>query len=178
MYLSAKFYIVRSKLQILLLIAIAGIALYSCIEHREYPIEPVIKYKDFATKKNLAGHDSIGLLTIEFTDGDGDVGLTQSDTLAPFNSGSEFYYNFFITFSQKIGNDFQEITTPYNSRIPDVNPEHIDKDLVGDITIEIDLNILSLVLSSETIKMKAYMVDRALNASNTIETPAITLDLP
>lgn len=168
----------RSKLQIFLLTAITGIALYSCIERREYPIEPAITFKSFATIQSVAGHDSIGLLTIKFTDGDGDVGLAQTDTLAPFNPGSEFYYNFFITFSQKIGNDFQEITTPYNSRIPDVNPEHIDKDLVGDITIEIDLNILSLVLTSETIKMKAYMVDRALNASNTIETPALTLDLP
>jgi len=169
---------VRSKLQIFLLAAIIGVALYSCIEQREYPLEPAIKYKSFTTVKSIAGHDSIGFLTIEFTDGDGDVGLSQTDTLAPYNPGSTYYYNFFITFSQKIDGDFQEITTPYNSRIPDVNPEHIDKDLMGDITIEIDLNILSLVLSSDVIKMKAYMVDRALHESNTIETPAITLDLP
>jgi len=169
---------VRSKLQIFLLTTIIGVALYSCIEQREYPIEPAITFKSFATMKSVAGHDSIGLLTIEFTDGDGDVGLAQSDTLPPYNPGSVYYYNFFITFSQKIGNDFQEISTPYNSRIPDVNPEHIDKDLIGDITIEIDLNILSLVLTSETIRMKAYMVDRALNESNTIESPAFELNLP
>ncbi|HPF00599.1 MAG TPA: hypothetical protein PKY63_08040 [Bacteroidales bacterium] len=168
----------RSKLQIFFLTAILGIAFFGCIEQREYPIEPAITFKSFATMKSVAGHDSIGYLTIEFTDGDGDVGLAQSDTLPPYNPGSNFYYNFFITFFQKTGNDFQEITTPYNSRIPDVNPEHIDKDLVGDISIEIDLNILSLILVSDTIKMKAYMLDRALNESNMIETPAITLDFP
>lgn len=168
----------RSKLQIFLFAAIIGVALYSCIEQREYPIEPAITFKSFGTENNVAGHDSIGYLTIEFTDGDGDVGLAQTDTLPPFHPGSTYYYNFFITFYQKVGEDFQEITTPYNSRIPDVNPEHIDKDLTGDITIEIDLNILSLILSSDKIKMKAYMVDRALNESNTIETPVITLDLP
>lgn len=168
----------RSKVQYFLLVIFAATALFSCIEQREYPIEPAISFKEFATQKSVAGHDSLGFLTIEFTDGDGDVGLDQTDTLPPYNPGSDYYYNFFITFYQSINGEFQEITTPYNSRIPDVNPNHIDKDLIGDITIEIDLNILSLVLSSDTIKMKAYMVDRALNQSNIIETPAFELDLP
>ena len=123
------------------------------------------------------GYDSLGLLTIEFTDGDGDIGLSQADTLPPYNVGSEYYYNFFITFFQKSGNSFDEISTPFNSRIPDINPNRIKKGLIGDITIEIDLNILSLVLSSDTIKMKAYLLDRALNMSNTIETPPFVLHL-
>jgi hypothetical protein len=169
---------VRSKLQIFLLAVVVSVALFSCIEQREYPIEPAITYKNFTIEKSAAGTDSLGFLTIEFTDGDGDVGLSQSDTFPPYDTSSEYYYNFFITFYQSTGGTFQAITTPYNSRIPDVNPDNIDKDLIGDITIEIDLNILSLVLNSDTIKMEAYMVDRALNKSNVIETPAFVLDLP
>jgi len=149
-----------------------------CIEQREYPDEPIISYSRFVTEKALSGNDSLAYFSIEFTDGDGDIGLAQSDTLSPFNPGSEYYYNFFITFYQKIGGEFQAITTPYNSRIPDVNPDHIENDLKGEITIEIDLNILSLVLTSDTIKMEAYIVDRALNKSNIIETPEFVLDLP
>lgn len=167
----------RSKLQIFLFAFTLGIVLNSCIEQREYPIEPAITFKSFATVKNIMGYDSLGLLTIEFTDGDGDIGLSQADTLPPYNVGSEYYYNFFITFFQKSGNSFDEISTPFNSRIPDINPNRIKKGLIGDITIEIDLNILSLVLSSDTIKMKAYLLDRALNMSNTIETPPFVLHL-
>jgi len=169
---------VRSKLQIFLLISFLVAGLFSCIEQREYPIEPAVTYKSFTTIQSVSGTDSLGYLTIEFTDGDGDIGLAQSDTLPPFNPGSEYYYNFFITFYQKVSGNFVAIPTPYNSRIPDVNPDHIDKDLIGDIQIEIDLNILSLVLTSDTIKMQAYLVDRALNKSNTIESPALVLDLP
>ncbi len=167
----------RSKLQIFLFTALISFAVAGCIEQREYPDEPVISYSSFATVDGLSGKDSLAYFSIEFTDGDGDIGLEQGDTLAPFNPGSEYYYNYFITFYQKINGEFQAITTPYNSRIPDVNPDHLEKDLKGEITIEIDLNILSLVLTSDTIKMKAYIVDRALHHSNVIETPEFVLDL-
>lgn len=150
----------------------------SCIERREYPIEPVISYLDFAVLQNESGHDSLGYLTIEFTDGDGDLGLSQGDTFAPYNPGSDYYYNFFITFHQQNGGVFQPLSEPYNSRIQNINPDNIDRDLKGEIQIEIDLSILSLVLSSDTVKMEAYIVDRALHKSNTIETPVFTLDLP
>jgi len=168
---------VRSKLQIFLFTALLSLAFYGCIEQREYPIEPVIAYSRFVTVDGLLGKDSLAYFTIEFTDGDGDIGLEQSDTLPPFNPGSEYYYNYFITFYQKVNGEFLAISTPYNSRIPDVNPDHLEKDLKGEISIEIDLNILSLVLTSDTIMMKGYIVDRALHHSNMIETPEFVLDL-
>ncbi len=152
--------------------------LIGCIERREYPIEPVIAYKSFAVIQNSAGYDSIGYLTFEFTDGDGDIGLSQSDTFAPYNPGSEYYYNFFITLYQKNGAVFQPLSEPYNSRIPNINPDGIDQDLKGEIQIEIDMTIWPLVLTSDTIKMTAYIVDRALHKSNTIETPVFAVDLP
>lgn len=127
--------------------------------------------------QDASGKDSLGFLTIEFTDRDGDIGLSQADTFPPYNIGSEFYYNFFITFFEKKDGNFVKIEQPYNSRIPDVNPEKIDKDLAGDITIEIDLKILSLVITQKTIKMSAFMYDRALNKSNEIETPEININL-
>lgn len=168
----------KSKIQFFLLAVVALVIVSGCIEQREYPIEPIIEFKSFSTEKNVAGNDVTGFFTISFTDGDGDIGLTQSDTFPPYNPGSEYYYNFFITFYQMSGGVFQPITEPYNSRIPDINPTGIDKDLKGDIQIEIDLSILSLVLTSDTIRMDAYIVDRALHKSNIVETGAFVLDLP
>lgn len=168
----------KSKIQFFLLAVVAMVIVSGCIEQREYPIEPIIEFKSFSTEKNVNGQDVTGYFTISFTDGDGDIGLAQSDTFPPYNTGSDYYYNFFITFYQMSGGIFYPIATPYNSRIPDVNPTDIDKDLKGDIQIEIDLNILSLVLTSDTIRMDAYIYDRALHKSNIIETPAFVLDLP
>ncbi|NLL27258.1 MAG: hypothetical protein GX259_00515 [Bacteroidales bacterium] len=167
----------KTKLHIIFLFFILNFILFGCIENREYPIEPKITYKSFASMQDASGKDSLGFLTIEFTDGDGDIGLSQADTFPPYNIGSEFYYNFFITFFEKKDGKFVKIEQPYNSRIPDVNPEKIDKDLAGDITIEIDLKILSLVITQKTIKMSAFMYDRALNKSNEIETPEININL-
>ena len=154
-----------------------GLMLSSCIEKQHYPDEPIIEYKSFSITTDGQGYDNTGYFTISFTDGDGDIGLDQGDTLYPYNPGSEYYYNFFITIYEKNNGIYQELSEPYNARIPDINPEDIDRDLKGDIQIEIDLTLFSIVLTNDTIKMDAYIVDRALNKSNVITTPEFVLNL-
>lgn len=158
------------------MLIISGV-LYSCIEKQQYPNEPIIEYKDFIITQGTTGFDETAYFIIGFTDGDGDIGLDQGDTIAPYNPGSDYYYNFFITIYQKDNGVFTALAVPYNSRIPDVNPDNIDKDLKGDIQIEIDLSFFSLALTNDTIKMDAWIFDRALNKSNVITTPEIILNL-
>ncbi|MBN2729837.1 MAG: hypothetical protein JXR53_11500 [Bacteroidales bacterium] len=164
------------KIQIIALVFL-GLMQGSCIEKQTYPDEPIIEYKNFLITTNAQGFDQTGYFIISFTDGDGDIGLDQGDTNPPYNPGSEYYYNFFITIYEKNNGIFQELSAPYNARIPNVNPEGIDKDLKGDIQIEMDLSLFAIVLTNDTIKMDAYIVDRALNASNTITTPEFVLNL-
>ena len=88
------------KIQIIVVL-LFGLMLSSCIEKQQYPDEPIIEYKDFLITTNAQGFDQTGYFIIGFTDGDGDIGLDQGDTLAPYNPGSDYYYNFFITIYEK-----------------------------------------------------------------------------
>lgn len=151
--------------------------LSSCIEQKQYSDIPHIEFKNFSLTQNSSGIDQTGYLILEFTDGDGNIGLEQGDTLPPYNLDGGHYYNFFVELYQKVNGNFEKIEIPYNSRIPNINPEGIDRDLKGEIEIEIDVSLFSLAVSSDTIKMDAWILDRDFNRSNTISTPEIVLNL-
>ena len=59
--------------------------LYGCFTAPEYPIIPNIGYEDIAFKEVPNLQDSL-ILTINFTDGDGDLGLFPDENNAPYNS--------------------------------------------------------------------------------------------
>ena len=42
------------------------------------------------------GKDSIVNIYVNYSDGDGDIGLNTNDTLAPYNFGSKYFHNLFI----------------------------------------------------------------------------------
>jgi hypothetical protein len=63
----------------------------SCKKHEVYPIEPVIEFKDFIKIDNGTSIDNKGYLIINFTDGDGDIGLETEDTLPPYNINGDYY---------------------------------------------------------------------------------------
>lgn len=157
--------------------AISMLLISGCIKRPEYPDVPEISFLRFETLKDSFGKDKSGLLTIEFTDGDGNIGLSQEDTLAPFNVSGEHYYNFYSVFYQKKNNTFEPIPTPYNARIPRISASDEDKDIKGEIQIEIDLTFLPLVLQSDTIRFDIQIEDRDFNKSNTVTTPIFVLSL-
>src|SRR5690606_16504188 len=68
---------------------LAAVVLSGCLKAEEFPTVPHIAFKSYEQRPDSAE------LTISFTDGAGDIGLNQGDTLAPFNPGSPWYHNFF-----------------------------------------------------------------------------------
>jgi len=69
----------------------------SCQKPETYPIIPSIKYKEFLLKDTidaLDNHIKKGTLVFSFVDGDGDIGLTEQDTVAPYDS--TYFYDLFI----------------------------------------------------------------------------------
>ena len=67
----------------------------SCRKFVEYPPEPQIEFNDFILLiDTLTGKTIEGILSIQYIDGDGDIGLEQSDTLPPFQRDGDYYYNF------------------------------------------------------------------------------------
>lgn len=149
----------------LFLVIIAGCFFSSCLKKTEYPVEPIIKYVDF-----IPSGDSARFI-FSFTDGDGDIGLLQSDTVAPYD------YNMFLKYFEKENGVFVEIPTavPFNYRIPVITPEGQNKTLEGEIAIRINF-YYNPFSAFDTIKYSAYIMDRALNKSNTIETREIIVN--
>jgi hypothetical protein len=151
------------------------LAFVACKKQPVFPVEPHIEYVSLTKIQNTSGYDDKGTLKLSFTDGDGDIGLSDADTQAPFDSASVYFYNFFITYFEKQHGIYKEVALPFsnNSRIPIINPDAENKSIQG--TIEIELFINNYFSTYDTIKFDCYIVDRALHQSNTISTPDIII---
>ena len=156
-----------------MLIVAITIAVPSCTKHEVYPIEPHIEYHSFIKIDNGTGLDDKGFLTIDFTDGDGDIGWETDDTLPPYNADGDYYYNFFIQYFELQNDSFVEVDLPFtfNARIPKVDETLAERGIKGEITIEVYFN--NVASTSDSIRFEASIVDRALHISNTITTPSI-----
>ena len=60
-------------------VLLMAVLMSACLKTEEFPKEPHIDFKSYTRSTD---YDK---LTISFTDGDGDIGLDQGDTLAPYN---------------------------------------------------------------------------------------------
>ncbi|MGD0709651.1 MAG: hypothetical protein ABR968_00575 [Bacteroidales bacterium] len=161
---------------ILIIVLFAGMIFFSsCEKPPVYPPYPIIQYVSFI-KDYPTGENQKGALTISFTDGDANFGLAPSDTLAPYNSGSKFYYNLFIIYYEKQNGVYVAVKLPFseNGRIPVVTPAEGTTSLKGIIQDSLYINNpLSLF---DTIAFDVSIADRDLHVSNVIRTPDIIVN--
>ncbi len=155
------------------------LAFFSCKKNDEFSDIPEIKFESFIKiyNQNLDLYDR-GVLKFSFTDGDGDIGLSQNDTLPPYD------YNLFITYFEIRNKDTVEVpltfydpignktdTLTMNARIPVLNPNENGKAIKGEI--EDTLFIYNFSSDFDTILFEIYIKDKALHQSNRIKTPLI-----
>lgn len=128
-----------------------------CKKKDKYPVVPEITFVGF----EKFGADSARVV-ISFTDGDGDIGLTESDSIAPYQ------FNFFAKYYQKRNGVFVEkvLSPPLNYRIPTLNSSKKTKSLEGEIWIILPGPYYILTIPKDTIQYEFYIKDRALNESN------------
>jgi len=148
----------------------------ACIKTQTYPIIPSITYDDMVITTDtdqLGNIIDVGRLSIEFTDGDGDIGLRKSDTTGPYHPDSLYYYNLLLDYYEWNGSAWElvETATPYHGRIPYLTPEGKNKSISG--LIYYDINIT--YVPSDTFRFDVRLVDRALHESNIVETPGIVI---
>lgn len=147
----------------------------SCQKIESLPEIPSISFKSFILKDTtdaLGNEGKIGELTFDFEDGDGDIGLTQPDSL----SADSTNFNLFFTMFDKIDGEFIEVPendleAPLNYRIPYIEKEGQNKALKG----EIQVDFIYLLFEYDTFKYTFFIVDRALHKSNVETTPEIAL---
>ncbi len=177
-----------TKLRFILFIILGLILIISCRKEEEYPLEPIINFENFVFLQNTqTGEINTGLLQIGYTDGDGDIGLDQGDTLSPYQKSGEYYYNLIIRYYEQQQGEFVEVplvrynpetqtydTSSFSARIPPLIPKDQTEAIKGVIEYEIFVNNpLSIY---DTIKFEVQLIDRALNKSNSVSTPTIILD--
>ncbi|MFO8086498.1 MAG: hypothetical protein R6T91_01660 [Bacteroidales bacterium] len=162
-----------NKLIFFIVILFSGLLLlYSCTEDPDYPDTPRIKFERFQKINN----DSTGIITLSFTDGDGDIGLASSDTLSPYDSN--YFYNFFLYIFERKNGQYDTVQTniPFHGRIPLLENVQEGESIEGEIDMEIDIFSMDVFIPSDTVRFEIFIVDRALNHSNTVTTPRIVLN--
>ncbi len=155
--------------RLLLLIPLLLALLFSaCKKPEKFSEIPAIEFVSLEPSEDVSDGTDVCLI-FKFQDGDGDIGLDEYDTQAPFDTSSIYYYNCFITYFEKQNGEFVEVETPstLNMRIPrlsDNTPESIS----GEIMLNLFAN--NPFSPYDTICYELFIVDRALNHSNTITT--------
>ena len=150
--------------------------LWGCPPRVEYPIEPIIEFHDFYTD---ASDPLIGYLSISFTDGDGDIGLTSDMLDSPFDEGSRYHHNMFAEYWEWDGSqwiqpvDVNNEPIEFKWRVPYITPEGKNKALKGTIQVKIEPFFKDPASDNDSIKYRIQLVDRALNTSTWIESPVI-----
>jgi len=149
------------------MIMLISAIIVSCKKPSVATLVPTISYLNYQHFYDINNHDTTGTLQLYFTDGNGSLGMNQSDT------GADYYSHLYY----KKNNAWIEYTIPFNYRLPYLVGMGTDGTLKG----EIDITYNSVIVASfpfappDSIKFQCYIVDRFGNASNTIFTPPILI---
>jgi len=143
---------------------------------------PEIQLRKVELLKNRDGKDSVIQVTLYFQDGDGDIGLSETDTISPFNFGSIYFHNLPVTYlvPDSIG-EYSELINPNSNqpygnqheRVPVLTPTSKYKAISGDLIVNLTANPIGLRPEKVILEMK--LLDRELNVSNTVATSVIDL---
>lgn len=141
---------------------VSAISMNSCRPDPVFPDEPILSFKTY----NYNGSDSLTTV-FSFTDGDGDIGV------AP--AGND--YNMLLTLYYKDQNGEYQVgllpastdTIKYPYRIPEL-PDG-QNGLEGDIHLLVN----SAMITYDTIRFNAFIVDQTNHKSAVIQTPELGL---
>ncbi len=143
-----------------------------CGEIVSYPEIPNVEFKAFNlyTSTDILGNQILlGKLDIDFTDGDGDVGMDQPSS---GDLPDTLQFNLFLNLYEvknKIPHKIEGLEGELKYRIPFMERIGQNKTLQGTITIDIEYKSIEY----DTIIYTFQILDRAFNRSNTDTTGLI-----
>lgn len=162
-----------------------ALAIGSCQKPVEYPIEPKIAYEGFTYLMNAdSTFSGEGVISFSYTDGDGDLGLDDADTLPPFGFHDAHYYNMMVDYLKCVNGEFVKTpllswnaqtqsydTVSFNARFKRLRDSEEPKAISG--TMEYKLTVQNPFSPDDTVKFEIRIFDRALHESNVIQTDPI-----
>ena len=179
------------KIRTIIGLLLLALAVCSCQKPVEYPIEPRITYEGFTYLINAdSTFSGEGIIAFSYTDGDGDLGLDDSDTLSPFGFHDAHYYNMVIDYLKCVDGEFVKMpllsphvptspadtlvlydTVTFNARFKRLRDLEEPKAISG--TMEYKLTVQNPFSPNDTVKFEIRILDRALHESNVIQTEPI-----
>lgn len=169
------------------LLLLTGLTVSSCLEPPEYPDAPTISFKEITSQRisDATGTYDRVVITVSFRDGDGDLGLNESDKTpdspwARIKDGqlNPFSDNYHLTaFVRNAQNEFVPPVPSFNTSntYPPLATDGREAPLRGDLKFTYDFYVGGVFRVGQTVRFEVYIFDRALNQSNTITTDPITI---
>lgn len=145
--------------------------LCSCGPRKHYPIEPVLEFESIVKIDNGTGIDDEAVLTVSYTDGDGDLGWDEYENT---DISSPTYYNYFITYFEKQNGVWitpEGLENNFHVRLPRFLQGNASEAIDGKIAHTVNIN--NYDSQYDTIRFECYVVDRAGHSSNVVVTPEI-----
>ena len=136
--------------------------LMACDDSPVFPLEPEIEFVSITPEQATQFTSDEIQLTIRYQDGDGDLGY----------EGTEKINNLYITDTRAYFATNPARTTAYS--IPSLTPDTRKPSIQGEITISIMTPPAEP--NAELLVYEVYIVDRAGNISNVIQTSPITVN--
>ena len=156
-------------------ILFAAVLLTSCNDiHPVYPDEPVVDYQSFGlyiVTDALGNNTLVGMLSFDFTDGDGNIGLSPLIDTTDLSLPDTVKYNFFLQLYDLKGYEYIKVPEPDGGLLKYRIPYLDKKPLSGTLDLEISYPIIKY----DTIFYTFYIFDRDYNRSNTDTTDIIVL---
>ena len=143
----------------ILLIIGSTIGLLGCIKDDDFDIVPVLYFEEYTVYRNIDNTVDSAVFKFLFTDGDGDLGSIDSTD-----------FNCFLLYEEKNGDSiviFPE-TLPREYSLPNLTPNAQDKNIEGSISLILKPAPIYNFSSDSAYRYSCYVIDRAGNKSNTI----------
>lgn len=131
------------------------VVLFSCKKEEEVSVIPVIAFESISPNTAQEYTDDI-IITISYTDVDGDLGENNSDI-----------NNLFVEDNRN--------GIEYKFRIPELSPSGSTITIEGNFNITINGTGITDGTASQKVNYDIYITDRAGNTSNQVTTSSITI---
>ena len=165
-----------STFRYLSIIGLIVFSFASCKKLETYPTTPHISFKSLQYRDTISSHlenqdpviQSVITLTFDVKDGDGDLGLTESDSSININ----------LTVYGKSKGKWIESTLKRSTSMPNLEPNGQNKAVYATIKYDAIYNVKNTAerdLPYDTIKCEFYILDRAKHKSNIDTSGAIVI---
>lgn len=160
-----------------LFISLLVLGLAGCLDKEDYPDVPQLEYEYTELFPFSGSPDSVGRVRFHFADGDGDLGLRPGDSTGVFDEDGPYYYNLFVRYFEKRDGQYVEDVPifPRHSRFSSLTPEGNDKTVEGYMDVLVSVRSGIVAPGQDTFRYEIFIVDRALNHSDTIVTEDLVL---